>query len=66
MLMTIAAAGVRSSTAGSIISSRADAQYTIASIAMPVNHVEYASHLNQCRFSVSGSPRGPVRYFWLW
>ena len=66
MLIAIAAAGVRSSTLLSIRNVEAPAQYTIASIAMPVNHVEYASHLNQCRFSVSGSPRGPVRYFWLW
>ena len=32
---------------------------------MPESHVVYASHFDQWRFSVSGSPCGPVRNFWL-
>ncbi len=65
MLIAIAAAGVRSRTLLSIRNVPAPAQYTIASIAIPEIHVEYASHVNQCRSRVSGSRFGPVRNFWL-
>ncbi len=32
---------------------------------MPESQVVYASHLDQCRSSLSGSPFGPTRNFWL-
>jgi hypothetical protein len=37
----------------------------IASSAIPESHVEYASHFDQCRLSLNGSPCGPIRNFWL-
>ena len=63
MLIAIAVPGSSAITLGSIRNERAPTQYTSAISAMPESHVVYASHLNQWRCSVSGSRRGPVRYF---